>query len=89
MREWRVSEKHGFGSGRELSTSVVHAVARASEIPIADMPPLNAIVDTNALNRLFPDPPRVGETRCIITLRYCGCDVRVTDDGTILVSTPE
>jgi hypothetical protein len=69
----------------ELSVTIVHAVLEATGRDATDVN-LNAVVQPDALNRIFDDRrdgmPRDGGT---LTFEFAGCHVTVTGDGEVRV----
>lgn len=68
-------------SSVDPSLAVVNAVADAEDVdPMNLDPPLGTVVDTDALNTLFPD---TDQTRGQVTFRYSGYRVTVDSAGNV------
>jgi hypothetical protein len=64
-----------------VSTAVIEAVTEAAGTQAENLPVLNEVVDTDALDALFAG----SETTGTIQFRYAGCDVTVSSDHTVHV----
>lgn len=85
-REVLEETTHDFRRGRSISTTVVVAMARASETEPNDLPPLYEAVDPDALDAVFAaqgDQSR--RTGVTVTFPYAGHEVSVRGDGEICV----
>lgn len=70
------------GEGVAPSTAVTEAVSARAGAPVSELPPLNEVVDPDALNTLFVDRGAGGS----VEFQYAGCRVTVHADHTIEVS---
>lgn len=72
------------------STRTIAAVAEALEVDETDLPPLNDVVDLDALDALFAPQfdgsPRPGGR---VSFQYLDHDVLVCEDGTVIVTPVE
>lgn len=70
------------------SLCVLEAIADAEDVSPATLePPLNDVVDSAALNRLFEPTATDDSVRSgYVSFRYRGYDVTVSSDGTIKLS---
>lgn len=74
---------------RSVSGRVVSAVAEELDVDRTEIDPLYSVVDPDALDALFaPDPVGRPPAMCRVSFRYCGCEVQVSGDGDVHVSTP-
>lgn len=65
------------------STRVVRLVAEREDVDTVRLdPPLNDVVDPDALDTLFTD----AEAPCCVCFEYCGYTVHVASDGTVEVT---
>jgi hypothetical protein len=66
------------------SIAVAEAVAAVTNRSVTALPPVQEVVDADALDMLV----RSGDPRAVrVTIEYAGADVTVTDDGRIRVRT--
>lgn len=74
--------------GELPSTSVVETVAEATGVEATRLRPLYDVIDPDALDRLFGDPPgrSLDAATGLVTFRYEGCDVSVHADGRTVVA---
>lgn len=79
----------GDSGERDVSTTIVLAVARASGTPPTDLPPLYDYVDPEALDALVAHSTgRPDRTDLTITFSFSGYEVTVHEDGEVVVSQP-
>lgn len=95
VTEWQTVEQRLYepGSGPELTTVVIEAVAAAEEAEILgiEQPPLYEAVDIDAVkNSLFDatDPDTSGVTGNSLSFEYRGYRITVHGDGWVHVATP-
>ena len=69
-----------------LVGAINHLVSVATEKESETMPPLYAVVDTDALGELFR--AKSGGP-AVATFQYCGCAVTAMSDGAVVVSPLE
>lgn len=72
--------------GMTPTEAVVDAVAEVHDCEPTDLPPLNDVLDSEALDGLFTDTPG-GRTRRDghLHFRYCDCIVVVSGSGEVVV----
>ena len=66
-----------------LVGAVIYLVSSATGKEPETMPPLYAVVDTDALAKLFQ--PQTGAP-AVVEFQYCGCAVTAKGDGKIVVA---
>lgn len=66
------------------ASAIVQAVAAVRSTDPASMRPLYAVVDTDAVNRLFDRRPGTRPDR--LSVRYERCEVTVYGDGRVVVA---
>lgn len=65
-----------------LAHSIVEAVTEAENVTYDELtPPLNEVIDPDALNELFAQRPSVGK----VVFNYNSCEVSVFTDGYVMV----
>lgn len=75
------SDSATIGSAEPPSTTVVEAVATATETDPNELEPLYSAVDPDALDALFADTGTPGSRAGHVEFTYCGFEVVVSRDG--------
>lgn len=80
--------RYGAADG-SLASAIVAAVAEATGADPATVGPLNEVIDTDALERLFSPlrDPAAGPRTGTVTFRFEGCRVTVHADGRVVART--
>lgn len=71
---------------RSVTETIVMAVSDVADEDPLDLPPLNTVVDPDALNKMFQ--PTVGDAPASAQLQFsmAGCEVVVRGDGDVVVT---
>ncbi|WP_247731322.1 HalOD1 output domain-containing protein [Halovivax limisalsi] len=70
-----------------MTVAIVRAVASEKEVDPVDLsPPLDTVIDADALNDLFKAPKKSAGRVCF---EYSGCRIQVLADGTVEVEPAE
>lgn len=82
--------RHDWEGERELSETVIGAVATITETPPAELEPFYWMLDANALNTLYEpvNPVEHGPGTGSISFDYGGCNVTVFWDGHVIITQP-
>ena len=70
----------------EISETVVTTVAEAKGVDPLDLEPLYAVVDPDALNRMFASARRAESSSLELEFSVAGCQVVVHGDGEVAVT---
>ena len=71
--------------GDSLAAVVVEAVSVVTDTPPTELPPISRVIDTDALDQLFPDADVAG----VLTFSYHDHTIHVTPDRRVAVCEPD
>lgn len=78
-----------YSDPNEVSTTVILSVAQALDAEVLSLPPLNDVVDPDALNALFgPRGDGVPRTGGQVNFVVADCEVTVRSEGIVVVVPP-
>jgi hypothetical protein len=76
-------------AGDDVVPVVVEAVAEVSGRSLDDLPPLQAVMDGDALNSLFAPGAPTSNRPALVEFEYADCQVRYRSDGRVTVRRPD
>lgn len=76
-------------AGDDVVPVVVEAVAEASGRSLDDLPPLQSVMDGDALNSLFASGATASNRPALVEFEYADCRVRYRSDGRVTVRQPD
>ena len=79
-------EQHDTDEDIAPSCRVVRSVAVLKDTDPVDLPPLQGVIDTRALDDLLSES---GPEECEVVFRYAETDVHFTGDGDLTVTTAD